>query len=32
MRLPQLDQKIELYWGEAALLASSIAEFIYTLT
>jgi hypothetical protein len=30
MRLPQLDQKIELYWGEAALLASSIAEVVYT--
>jgi hypothetical protein len=30
MRLPQLDQKIELYWGEASGLASSIAEFVYT--
>lgn len=26
MRLPHLDQKIELYWGEAGLLAASITE------
>ena len=30
MRLPQLDQKIELHWGEAGLLALSIAEVVYT--
>lgn len=29
MRLPQLDQKIELYWSEAGLLAESITEGIY---
>ncbi len=29
MRLPQLDQKIELYWSEAGLLTAAIAEVVY---